>query len=481
MTRQRRDEESRIIFGAPASNWNSGVNFENAQPQDQPTEVKSDDGLWAYISPLTLAIVSACIVTLIVLCVVALVWFKVRRRRQKLLRDLTFDEGSEESKSTKSAPTSRTPSPKLNKRMSCPDALTLKTACAKEMLARSLTSDRIPDFMLPPERVQPYSPHEKKTQSFNFSTHQMSAAALGSIKPDLYHHQSFSEDDEPNLPETKDGRLWFSMVYDATVEQLHVTLIKVKDLPGRSNSSLPRDPFVKIYLLPDERTCRVSKVKKKTLSPVFNETHTFLVGPEEIKKRVLRFSVYDVDRRRVRHSLGHVMINLKGLDLTKGDVMWSDLEPMAQATSSLGELQFSLVYIPANEKIKIGIHRAKNLNQMEDYPDTGAYVKVQLYYGHKCHRVKRTIPRPGGTEIMFNESLSFTVNGKQMDSCNMVVSIMLTSAKAFGSNDVEYGRIAIGAFMYSRGEELVHWQEMISQPKIISTRWHSLSSVHPPP
>ncbi|KAK7005334.1 hypothetical protein BgiMline_006901, partial [Biomphalaria glabrata] len=50
MTRQRRDEESRIIFGAPASNWNSGVNFENAQPQDQPTEVKSDDGLWAYIS-----------------------------------------------------------------------------------------------------------------------------------------------------------------------------------------------------------------------------------------------------------------------------------------------------------------------------------------------------------------------------------------------------------------------------------------------
>lgn len=51
---------------------------------------------------------------------------------------------------------------------------------------------------------------------------------------------------------------------------------------------------------------------------------------EDVKKRVLRFSVYDVDKRRVRHSLGHVMINLKNVDITKGDVMWSDLEPMVQ-------------------------------------------------------------------------------------------------------------------------------------------------------
>ncbi|CAL1532649.1 unnamed protein product [Lymnaea stagnalis] len=367
----------------------------------------------------------------------------------------------------------------MSKRMSCPDALNLKTIGAKGMLARSLTSDRIPDFTLPPERVQPWSPHEKKASNFTFTSHQRSNT-LGSIKPDLYHHLSFSEDDEPNLPETSHGRLWFSMTYDAGAEQLNVTLIKVKDLPGRNGSSQPRDPFVKIFLLPDERTCRTSKVKKKTLSPLFNETHSFQVSLDDAKKRVLRFSVYDVDRRRVRHSLGHVMINLKGLDLTKGDVMWSDLEPMVQATSSLGELQFSLVYIPTSERIKIGIHQARNLNFKEDYPDMGAYVKVQLYYGHKCHRVKRTITQQGSPDMMFNESLSFTVNGKQMDSCNMVVAIMLTSPRAYGSNDVEYGRVAIGAFMYSRGEELVHWQEMVSQPKVVSTRWHTLSAMPQP-
>ena len=36
------------------------------------------------------------------------------------------------------------------------------------------------------------------------------------------------------LPMSTYGRLWYSLVYDAAVEQLNVTLIKVKDLPGES-------------------------------------------------------------------------------------------------------------------------------------------------------------------------------------------------------------------------------------------------------
>ncbi|XP_012939836.1 synaptotagmin-15, partial [Aplysia californica] len=223
-----------------------------------------------------------------------------------------------------------------------------------------MTTDRIPDFTLPPERVQPWCPRDRSGRVFNFSTHQRNSS-VGSIKPDLYHHQSFSEDEESNLPESSHGRLWFSIIYDAAVSQLHVTLVKVKDLPGRSNNQQLRDPFVKMFLLPDERSFRVSKVKKKTLSPIYNETHTFQVSQDEVRSRVLRFSVYDVDKRRVRHSLGHVMIQLKAIELTKGDVMWSDLEPMVQAASTLGELQLSLVYYPQNDKVKVGVHRARNL------------------------------------------------------------------------------------------------------------------------
>ena len=50
----------------------------------------------------------------------------------------------------------------------------------------------------------------------------------------------------------------------------------------------------------------------------------------EIRGKTLRLSVYDVDKRRVRHSLGHVIVALGDMDLTRGDVMWRDLEAMSQ-------------------------------------------------------------------------------------------------------------------------------------------------------
>lgn len=82
-----------------------------------------------------------------------------------------------------------------------------------------------------------------------------------------------------------------------------MTLVKVRELPGkrlrpfsakrksglkyidlcfltvlgRGRDNSPRDPFVKMFLLPDERCCKISKVRRKTLSPVYNETFTFQV------------------------------------------------------------------------------------------------------------------------------------------------------------------------------------------------------------
>ena len=55
---------------------------------------------------------------------------------------------------------------------------------------------------------------------------------------------------------------------------------------------------------------------------------------DDVKNRVLRFSVYDVDKRKVRHSLGHVMVPLRDVDLGHVDTYWSDLEPMSQVCMS---------------------------------------------------------------------------------------------------------------------------------------------------
>ncbi|XP_076439800.1 synaptotagmin-15-like isoform X2 [Babylonia areolata] len=450
----------------------------------------------SHLSGKTLALILSCgalALLVVVVAVVVVVW--TRRRRRKPF-DLHHLDDTTEPVTVQSAPGSRSPSPKLPKRLSCPDAL---QHAKRSVLVRSLTVDKIPDFTLPPERIQPRASGERGSRGGHgngngngngvngggagcggsSTAFQYQQSLIGSLQPDLYSHSSsFSEDEDNYLPMSTYGRLWYSLVYDSAVEQLNVTLIKVKDLPGRGSHHHPRDPFVKVFLLPDDRTCRTSKVRKKTLSPIFNENFVFQVTSDDIKNRVVRFSVYDVDRKKVRHSLGHVMVPLRDVDLGHVDTYWSDLESMPQALSSLGDLELSLCYLPQTEKIKVGIMRARNLKHTDMDIDTRLYLRLQLFYGRKMHRTKRTSYRPGSLDMTVNESVSFSVSGKQLDSCRLEIALMMTSQRRAGmlTHDVEYGRVVIGPFMYARGEELIHWQEIMAQPRSVVTRWHSLTA-----
>lgn len=56
---------------------------------------------------------------------------------------------------------------------------------------------------------------------------------------------------------------------------------------------------------------------------------------EDLKSRKLRFSVYDVDRRRIRHSLGHVVVPLDEVDLDSTEVIWRDLEAGLHVSDSV--------------------------------------------------------------------------------------------------------------------------------------------------
>lgn len=38
----------------------------------------------------------------------------------------------------------------------------------------------------------------------------------------------------------------------------------------------------------------------------------------------------------------------------------------------------------------------------------------------------------------------------------------------------ELGRVVVGPYMYARGKELEHWNEMLSKPKELVRRWHAL-------
>lgn len=56
-----------------------------------------------------------------------------------------------------------------------------------------------------------------------------------------------------------------------------MSVIEARDLPGMDMSGTS-DPYVKVYLLPEKKKKFETKVHRKTLNPVFNETFIFKVG-----------------------------------------------------------------------------------------------------------------------------------------------------------------------------------------------------------
>lgn len=66
----------------------------------------------------------------------------------------------------------------------------------------------------------------------------------------------------------------FQLEYDFNSNSLAVTVLQAEELPALDMGGTS-DPYVKVYLLPDKKKKFETKVHRKTLNPVFNETFTF--------------------------------------------------------------------------------------------------------------------------------------------------------------------------------------------------------------
>ncbi|XP_072532276.1 synaptotagmin-like protein 1 isoform X2 [Salminus brasiliensis] len=149
---------------------------------------------------------------------------------------------------------------------------------------------------------------------------------------------------------TVTGRIQLSLHYDPKREELHVRVCRCQDLaPGRNSRS---DPYVKVYLLPDNtsRSKRKTSVKRKTLNPVYDETLKYKVRKSELQARVLSVSVWHMERVRRNLFLGEVEVGLGQWDWGRSQPTWYSLQPRVQMNPdtiiSRGTVLFSLKFIP---------------------------------------------------------------------------------------------------------------------------------------
>ncbi|XP_072118845.1 regulating synaptic membrane exocytosis protein 2 isoform X4 [Mobula birostris] len=128
--------------------------------------------------------------------------------------------------------------------------------------------------------------------------------------PGQLSSQSLSRRTAPFVPRVQ-IKLW----YDKVGHQLIVTVLGAKDLPFREEGR-PRNPYVKIYFLPDrsDKSKRRTKTVKKTLEPKWNQT--FIYSPvhrREFRERMLEITLWDQARVREEESefLGEILIELE--------------------------------------------------------------------------------------------------------------------------------------------------------------------------
>uniref|UniRef100_A0A8C7T5K9 Regulating synaptic membrane exocytosis 1 n=1 Tax=Oncorhynchus mykiss TaxID=8022 RepID=A0A8C7T5K9_ONCMY len=117
------------------------------------------------------------------------------------------------------------------------------------------------------------------------------------------------------LPVILPGQLSVKLWYDKVGHQLIVNVLQAIDLPPRPDGR-PRNPYVKMYFLPDrsDKSKRRTKTVKKSAGPKWNQTFLYShVHRRDFRERMLEITVWDQPRIQEEESdfLGEILIELE--------------------------------------------------------------------------------------------------------------------------------------------------------------------------
>ncbi|XP_036620689.1 synaptotagmin-8 [Trichosurus vulpecula] len=280
------------------------------------------------------------------------------------------------------------------------------------------------------------------------------------VQPDV-------DDVELGLADPKRGRVQVSLEYNFRSQELRVGLKEAADLKALQAAGMS-DPYAKIYLTSDPQKIHETKVHRQTLSPVFNESCVFQVSQAELPEAILVIQVLDFHRFSPHAPVGELLIPLGTSDLQHVLEQWYELGPPGQAEQEqMGELCFSLRYVPSTGKLTVVVLEARGLRQ--GLPDS--YVKVQLLLNRKRWKKKKTSMKRNTSSPYFNEAFTFLVPFSQIQNVDLLVSVWGHSRVSRGE---PLGKLLLGC--RASGHQLHHWSDMLAHARRPIAQWHRLQS-----
>lgn len=283
-----------------------------------------------------------------------------------------------------------------------------------------------------------------------------------------------SGSDEVAYGSTKEpwGKLLYSMEYNSSQSELTVGIKEAKALKAMDKGGTS-DPYVKVYISPKSKKCE-TKVFRKTLNPVFNEQFKYKIPKAELEDCTAVMQVFDFNKFSKHNIIGEIRLRLNTVDWNHVIEEWQDLaEPSKIDDENLGDICFSLRYVPTANKLTVVILEAKNLKPMDPGGSSDPYVKVQLTLDKKKWKKKKTSVKKNTLNPYFNESFYFDVSFNQIKRVNLVIAVW--DYDKMTKNDA-IGKIFLGCD--ASGNQLRHWADMLSNPRRPMAQWHTLFSAH---
>ncbi|XP_072495602.1 synaptotagmin-8 isoform X2 [Notamacropus eugenii] len=279
------------------------------------------------------------------------------------------------------------------------------------------------------------------------------------VQPDV-------DDVELALEGPKSGRLQVSLEYNFRSQELRVGLKEAADLKALQAAGMA-DPYARIHLTSDPQKIHETKVHRQTLSPIFNESCVFQVAQAELPEAILVIQVLDFHRFSPHAPMGELRIPLGTSDLHHVLEQWYELGPPDQAKEPMGELCFSLRYVPSMGKLTVVVLEARGLKQgLSD-----SYVKVQLFLNRKKWKKKKTSVKRNTSNPYFNEAFTFALPFSQIQNVDLLVSVWGHSRLSRGE---PLGKLLLGC--RATGHQLHHWSDMLAHARRPLAQWHRLQS-----
>ncbi|XP_068125350.1 synaptotagmin-like protein 1 isoform X2 [Hyperolius riggenbachi] len=280
------------------------------------------------------------------------------------------------------------------------------------------------------------------------------------------------------------GWIQFSLQYDSPKKELRILIIQCRDLtPAHSQIS---NPYVKSYLLPDKSVQgkRKTKVKKKTVDPLFNETLKYKLEISELQSRFLNLSVWHRGSLARNVFLGEVEVDLATWDWTQTQPAWHNLQPRTPLSPdflySRGRLNLAAKFtpqgsdglgLPPSGELHIWVKEAQQLVPHKA-GNISSYVKCCVLPDDSPSSIQRTRVIPRSLRPMYNHTMVY--DGFRIEDLpEACVEFTVWDQGTLSSKPLGGVRLSTGkgssyevpvSWMDSTEQEKKFWETVMSRP-----------------